>query len=666
MATSEGREVVAILDAGAQYGKLIDRCVRELKVETDLLPLSVSADEVRAGNYKAVIISGGPNSVYASDAPPFDSAIFELGLPVLGICYGFQLINKTFGGSVHAKEHRQDGQQHVWLDTTCALFKGLSEQELVLLTHGDSIDSPANGFSIVSRAGSIIAGLAHPERPIFAVQFHPEVELSVHGRDMFRNFLFGVAGCSGLYTMVDRELGAIQEIQDTLGDKKALVLVSGGVDSSVCAALLNKAVGHERVVALHIDNGFMRLDESVKVKVSLERLGLPLHVIDASEDFYNATTEIKRKDGTTYTTKRLKETTAPEEKRKIIGDTFMRVAEKVVSSFNLKPEDVFLAQGTLRPDLIESASKLASSNADAIKTHHNDTELVRLLREQGRVLEPLKDYHKDEVRELGRQLGLATDLVMRQPFPGPGLAIRVLCTEEPYITDDFDSTNMLLQALVGQTVEDPKIVQKAANAISGLGDIGAPLLHLSGYHATLLPIRSVGVQGDGRTYSYVAALTCEADEPDWSILFLLARVIPRVCHSVNRIVYAWGAPILGPVRQITTTHLTPPVLQQLKEADDVVNRLLLENNLIQTISQVPVVLAPVDPDASLDMPSTRRSVAIRTFITSDFMTGRPVVPGEELPLAVLRSMVSQIQKIEGVSRVMYDLTAKPPGTTEWE
>jgi len=328
----------------------------------------------------------------------------------------------------------------------------------------------------------------------------------------------------------------------------------------------------------------------------------------------------------------------------------------------------FLAQGTLRPDLIESASHLASSGgtADAIKTHHNDTQLVRALRAQGRVVEPLKDYHKDEVRKLGRSLGLPADLVERQPFPGPGLAIRVICTAKPFIGDGYTPTNNILKYL---TTKDASLLDAATAATvdaavtaSGLGAEGL----LSRYSFTLLPVRTVGVQGDGRTYSYVASLTKVGVVDDWVQVMNVAKLIPRVCHEVNRVVYVWGEPIAGPVTTITPTTLTPDVLEQLREADAVVNKLLVSHKLVTKVAQVPVVSVPVDPDFTGDGNSARRSIAIRTFLTADFMTGVPVVPGNEIPQDVLLEMVDGISKVPGVARVMYDLTAKPPGTTEWE
>eukprot|EP00039_Didymoeca_costata_P011064 m.152101 g.152101 ORF g.152101 m.152101 type:complete len:485 (+) comp15050_c0_seq2:168-1622(+) len=412
---AETREAVAILDAGAQYGKLIDRRVRELNVCTELFPLDTPAEELAAGNFKAIIISGGPQNISQSSIDSNYRKIFELGVPVLGLCFGMQLANSVFGGTIVRGAEREDGQHDITVDTTSDLFNGLDELQPVLLTHGDSVDQLAPGFRITARHGSIISGIEDASRKIYAVQFHPEVNLTVNGAKMFQNFLFNIAKCSGSYTIDTREDKCIQEIKDVVGDKKVLVLVSGGVDSAVCAALLNKALGTEKVIALHINNGFMRKDESALVMTSLERLGLNIDMVDASEAFYNGRTHFK---GSTELSKPLKEAYEPELKRNIIGDTFMQVANDAVNKLNLSPSEVYLGQGTLRPDLIESASKLASTQADAIKTHHNDTALVRKLRDEGRVVEPLKDYHKDEVRSLGRMLGLPDDLVDRQPFPG--------------------------------------------------------------------------------------------------------------------------------------------------------------------------------------------------------------------------------------------------------
>eukprot|EP01059_Diplonema_ambulator_P020516 TRINITY_DN34331_c0_g1_i1.p1 TRINITY_DN34331_c0_g1~~TRINITY_DN34331_c0_g1_i1.p1 ORF type:complete len:679 (+),score=282.49 TRINITY_DN34331_c0_g1_i1:45-2039(+) len=662
-------EKIAILDAGAQYGKVIDRRVRELKVFSEIVPLSTSVEKLKADGYTGIIISGGPGSVTASDAPEYDKTLFDSGLPILGICYGMQLLNFHHGGTIETKDQREDGQETVDTETDSLLFSSLSSKEQVLLTHGDSVGELAPGFRIVARSGSIVAAMEKADNKLYGVQFHPEVDLSTNGKVILSNFLFKICGFKGLFTPKCREQSCIDEIRSHVGDKKVLCLVSGGVDSTVCTALLSKALGPERVVAAHIDNGFMRQEESSKVAVALSSLGVTLKVFDCTDDFLNGTTECTNKaTKERYTTKQLKDTIQPEEKRRIIGDTFMRVAEKITKSLDLDPSETFLAQGTLRPDLIESASSLASTKADAIKTHHNDTELVRELRKAGRVIEPLKDYHKDEVRELGMALGLPKDLVMRQPFPGPGLGVRLICAEEPFICDNFDAVNRMLKELVNIESASAEVVKRVKSAF---GDNLEPLKN-SNLAATILPFKTVGVQGDGRTYSYLCSLSSN-EKPNWQQLFVFARLIPKVCHAINRVCFTFGKAVEGPIKSITQTWPRKEALDQLREADAAVNKLLIEHDLTIALSQVPVVSFPIDFDiehtesAKRQRTEGRRSIAIRTFITNDFMTGVPAVPGnKEMPLEVLDKMVAEVSKVAGISRVVYDLTSKPPGTTEWE
>uniref|UniRef100_A0A8K9X103 GMP synthase [glutamine-hydrolyzing] n=1 Tax=Oncorhynchus mykiss TaxID=8022 RepID=A0A8K9X103_ONCMY len=583
------------------------------------------------------------------------------------------MMNKVFGGTVHRKSVREDGVFNIGLDNTCSLFRGLQKEEPVLLTHGDSVDKVADGFKVVAQSGSIIAGIANEQKKLYGTQFHPEVDLTERGTEILRNFLFEIAGCTSNFTVQNRQQSCITEIQEKVGKSK--VLLSGGVDSTVCTALLNKALNKEQVIAVHIDNGFMRKRESQSVEEALTKLGINLKVVNAAHTFYNGTTTLPISDEDRTPRKRISKTlnmtTNPEEKRKIIGDTFVKVANEVIGEMNLKPEEVFLAQGTLRPDLIESASHLASGKAEVIKTHHNDTELIRKLRDEGKVIEPLKDFHKDEVRALGRELGLPEDIVCRHPFPGPGLAIRVICADEPYICKDFAETNNILKIITdfSAMVKKPHtLLQRVKSCISDEEE--EKLLQLTSLHslnAFLLPIKTVGVQGDCRSYSYVCGVTSK-EAPHWESLMFLARLIPRMCHTINRVVYVFGSHVKEPPTDVTPTFLTTGVLSTLRQADFVAHSILRESGYSGKISQMPVILTPLhfDRDSSQRQPSCRRSVVVRTFITSDFMTGIPATPGKHIPEEVVLKMVNEIKKIPGISRVMFDLTSKPPGTTEWE
>ncbi len=625
MSSNYSSEQVAILDAGAQYTKLIDKMVRSLLVESVILPLNTPAKVLE--KYAAIIISGGPDSVNSPTAPSFDPQLFNIGKPILGICYGLQMMNKNAGGTVEKKEIREDGQFEIELDNSSPLFFGLSSREKVLLTHGDSLGEVASGYEIIATSGAIVAAIQKLDQKHFGVQFHPEVSrLTPCGKKIFENFLYKISAIKPNFDLATRQTDIIDEIKKQVGDKKAIVLVSGGVDSTVCAALMVKSLGANQVEAFHIDTGLMRHNESSLVKNALEQIGLKIHLIEAKNEFLNGTTTI---DG--QATPILSQTIDPQIKRKIIGDTYIKVIARAVNQLGLDFEKTILVQGTLRPDLIESASKTVSQTAETIKTHHNDTNLVRSLREAGRVVEPLKDLHKDEVRQIGLKLGLPKELIWRQPFPGPGLAVRIICSDESQVVPDFTG----LEKQIADQILPPDI------------------------QCRILPIKTVGVQGDGRSYKNVVALF--SDQPSWTELYKIAIEIPKKFHSINRIVFAFGKSDPKSPYQLTQTMVNEECLEQLRQADFVVNDLLIKHELTENISQMPVILTPVNFGKF-----AHRSIVIRPVITDDFMTATPAIVGVDLPEEILKQMVTKIASQPNIAEVMLDLTPKPPGTVEWE
>ncbi len=611
---------VAILDCGAQYAKVIDRRVRELGVESDILPIATGAKDLR--RYKAIIVSGGPSSVNAKDAVRYDPGLFSLGIPVLGICYGMQLIAHAHGGEVRQQRTKEYGEMRVAIDPSSPLFASLSRSEQVLMSHGDSVTRVPAGFRVSARSGALIAGIEDRGRRIYGVQFHPEVDLTLHGKAMLGNFLFGIAKLERTHTIGGSIERAVREIRSTVGKAKVVVLISGGVDSAVSAALLLKALPKEQVYGIHIDHGFMRKGESRSVMRALSRIGLAnLRLVEAQDEFLDATTLVgARRIGP------LRAVTDPEEKRKIIGDTFMRVSEREIARLKGK---VFLAQGTLRPDLIESASELVTTSAQTIKTHHNDSALVREKRRQGLVVETNKDWHKDEVRKIARTLGLPRGIAQRLPFPGPGLAIRVLCASGAAASGAED--------LVGAKAGVARIAK--AHGLAG----------------TVLPVRSVGVQGDERTYGYVAVLSGKFS---WERLKAASIEIPKRVHAVNRV--CWLVKGTAGTPRVVPTALARDTLDLLREADARASAALRREAPRARLAQLPIILLPVSLGAA------GRAIVLRPFVTNDFMTGRAAIVGKELPLACVRAMAREVSSLEGIGAVLYDLTSKPPGTTEWE
>lgn len=620
-------EKIAILDCGAQYTKVIDRRVRELNVCSDILPLNTPVEILK--DYAAVILSGGPNSVFEPGAPQVDAALLNSGLPVLGICYGMQLIAHTMGGTVTPGTVKEFGETVINVSPDAPLFFEMASQQTVLMSHGDKVSALPPGFEQIAASGDIVAAMMHREKRIYGVQFHPEVELTEHGQTMLRHFLYRVVGLKGTYQLETRLDEVLDRIRTQVGTNPVFTLVSGGVDSAVTTALLLKALGPEQVYALHVDTGFMRHQESELVCQALSEMGLThLEHLKASEDFLNATTELDGKViGPLHTV------TDPEEKRRIIGDTFFYLTQIAIDRMQLDPDKTYIAQGTLRPDLIESGNVDVSQIAHKIKTHHNDVPLIQAQREKGMIVEPNRDWHKDEVRRVGVMLGLPESVVQRQPFPGPGLAIRVLCADMPYITPEFETLNKDVHAV-------------------------AESLGLDGH---VLPVRSVGVQGDYRSYSYLATLSGEFSH-SWEHLRDTAMQIPNRLHAINRValVLAQSEPMPRDIRTITPTTLNAKTVGLLREIDHTVTETLKDAGLLPKISQLLSVLVPVG------LTPQSYSIAIRAVVTGDYMTARPARLGDEIPWEVIQPLAKTLVARYPIDWVFYDVTSKPPATVEWE
>jgi GMP synthase (glutamine-hydrolysing) len=617
---------LAILDCGGQYTKVIDRKVRELGVRSEIFPIHADPESLRS--FDALILSGGPKSVWADDRAAYNPALFDLGKPVLGICYGMQLLNAHFGGTVSPGHAGEYGETEISIEHDCALFTGLQAHENVLMSHGDAVQQLAPGFLLGARSKDAVAAIYDPVRKIYGVQFHPEVDLTPHGKQILANFLFEICGLQGNFKLDDRIDTAIAKIREQVGNNDVIVLVSGGVDSAVSAALLLKALGPERVHAVHVDHGMMRKNESAAICEDLVALGLTnLTHYKAQEIFFTHTCEI---DGKVVGP--LPQLTDPEEKRRLIGHLFVQVVRNVCGTLGLDFDRTYWAQGTLRPDLIESGNPQVSHLAHKIKTHHNDVDLVRAARAKGLVVETNWDWHKDEVREVARRLGIREDIASRQPFPGPGLAVRIMCT---------DATDSV-------TLHEQQAAQDLAHQWS------------ADYGIRVAPLKTVGVQGDYRSYRYLALLseTHRPENTDWESLFDLGRKLPGQLNFVNRVALVLNdAPLNDLV--VRPLHITPESIKLLQELDDCVTSTLKSPRL----SQYFAVLLPVGQKKPY-------SVAIRAIVSNDFMTGRPAKVGNsdaEIPEQTLKQLAADIcQNFPDIEFVLYDITSKPPATVEWQ
>lgn len=623
------QEKLAILDCGGQYTKVIDRKIRELGVYTDIFPMGVEADKLTS--YGAIIFSGGPSSVWESNAPEYDDSIFDLGVPMLGICYGMQLMVEHFGGVVAPEVKTEYGQIEIDIDNTSPIFEGLSKREKVLMSHGDAVSQMPEGFELIARTGSVCAGVWNGGKKLVGVQFHPEVEPTENGIAMLENFVRKICGFTEVYALEDRIQTSVDMIRRRVGDGKVVVLVSGGVDSAVTAALLTKALKPEQVFAIHIDHGLMRKNESDLICENLKDLGLTqMQRINAEDAFFNTPLVI---DGEEYAP--LSQTTEPEKKRAIIGHMFFVVTEDAAKKLDLDFDSAFLAQGTLRPDLIESGNPDVSGYAHKIKTHHNDVGVIRTLRDKGHVIETNWDWHKDEVRRVARMLGLDEAIASRQPFPGPGLGVRILCCDEERKADS----------------------ERSAELDSFMA--GKDLV----YKAELTPVRSVGVQGDNRSYRMLSVLSGKGLSADWNEIGAIAKMIPNELNFINRVVYLVSRDSVGGEIYSRKCHICHDTAELLRDVDDIVTSELMVpmNGKPTKIAQCFAVLVPAS------VTEGKYSIAVRAVVTTDFMTAQSAIPGVDFPSDALSNIVRRVEGItDKIDMIFYDVTGKPPATVEFE
>ena len=579
---------ITVLDAGGQYCHLIARKVRDLGVYAEVAPSETPASDL-VGR-KGIIISGGPSSVYDPGSPSIDPSVLHVHAAVLGICYGQQLIAHLLGGQVEKGERGEYGFAQLDLRRESSLFRGVSGPQQVWMSHRDLVASPPPGFDVLASTQTCaVAAMACSASQLYAVQFHPEVAHTPSGKTILRNFLFDICGCTRDWNPT----GQIQELEEqvraTARERGVFFFVSGGVDSTVAYTLCLRALNADRVRGTYVDTGLMREGETDFVRANFTALGAQgFQVEDASSWFLQG----------------LSEAIDPERKREVIGEEFVRVQERILETEHFLNGHWILGQGTIYPDTIESGG---TAKADLIKTHHNRVPGIQKLIGEERLVEPLASFYKDEVRAIGRELGLPPGLLDRHPFPGPGLAIRCLCSAES----------------------------------------GIPEKVTGGW---VLPVRSVGVQGDSRTYRKTLVIDdfpASTDE---------AAHLVNASEGINRVIVGVGG--RGRLAELRSfpSRLTRERLARLRRADAIVRRLSHESGFDREVWQFPVVLIPFGDGGRPD------SVVLRPIDSVDGMTASVVRMSKDLLDRITRELID----VEGIASVFYDLTNKPPATIEWE
>jgi len=594
---------ILVVDLGGQYAHLIANRFRRFGVLADISTPESIDDDIKDNSIKGIIFSGGPQSVYEEGSPTVSLEVINCGLPILGICYGEQLLAYKLGGKVKPGTVKEYGLTEISLKENI-LFHGMDDKQIVWMSHGDSVSNIPFGFEIIASSNDcMVAAMSNDEKKIYGVQFHPEVTHTINGTKILENFALRICGCKKDWN----PKGYLEDISKSIiqlsRGRKVFLLVSGGVDSVVLFTLLNNVLGKNNVLGLHVDTGLMRYNESAEVEKALRKLGYDnLKVVDASKQYMDALLGI----------------VSPEAKRKIIGDLFIDMLSQYSDDI-LSSDNWIVCQGTIYPDTIESKG---TKNADLIKTHHNRVPKMQVLISQGKVIEPFSHLYKDEVRIIGRMLGLPESVVDRHPFPGPGLGVRILCNDSEM---------------------DISTLEKLQEEISVAND-----------KAIVLPIKSVGVQGDKRTYKYPAVIELEnIDAIDWDSLDKESTKLTNKVHGINRamllIAKKDGDYSLA---KKTTTHDRVKLLQK---ADKIVTDIIVKENLYNSIWQMPVVLVPLSINGG-------ESIILRPVDSQEAMTAR----FSRIPADVIKKISNALMSIKGVDAVFYDITNKPPGTIEWE
>ncbi len=581
---------ITVLDTGGQYTHLIARKVRELGVFADVQPSETPAKDL--DGRKGIIISGGPCSVYEAGSPDIDPAILSSGLPVLGICYGHQLIAHHLGGSVAKGKRGEYGIARLQVTVDDAIWNGVTESQ-IWMSHRDSVAQAPAGFSVIaSTETSGVAAMVDPVRRLYGLQFHPEVVHTHAGKTILRNFVFGVCGATPDWNVSQRVPVVEEQIRRVAGDRNVFFFVSGGVDSTVAYTLCLRALGPERVYGLYVDTGLMRQGETEFVKKIFADLGATHFRVEYAEPEFLA---------------ELAGLHEPEQKRRAIGEQFVAVQERILKSGHFLDGHWILGQGTIYPDTIESGG---SARADLIKTHHNRVAGIQSLIDQRRIVEPLTSFYKDEVREIGREMGVPQKYLERHPFPGPGLAIRCLCSAK--------------QASLMQVPE-----------------------------GWILPIRSVGVQGDSRSYHHALVVD---HGPTQELIKLEAPALTNRLTDINRVVAACGSKAPLSSLKLFEAYLTKDRLGVLRRADAIVRRFQESTRFEDKVWQFPVVLLPIGTIAAPE------SVVLRPIDSIDGMTAEAVLMDPDM----LQQLTQELLALSEVGAVFYDVTNKPPGTIEWE